>query len=132
MKRKWFLLLAVVGVIAGSGLLIKPPIADAQSLNYQQPQSQLEKNQCADLSAKNADRKLNQVYQQLLKKQGTESATLLVRAQEDWINYRDASCAFSKQQFAGGSAAPMVHSECLARLTKQRTQELEIDLKESN
>lgn len=133
MKRRWILLLAMVGGIAESGLMeIKPAIAGAQNLNCQKAQTQLELNQCADLSAKDADRKLNQVYQQLRKNRGTELDTLLVKAQEDWIKYRDASCAFSRKRVAGGSIAPMVYSNCIERLTKQRTQELESYLKEGN
>lgn len=134
MKRRWILLLAVAGGIAGSGLMesFKPAIAGAQNLNCQKAQTQLELNQCADLSAKDADRKLNQVYQQLRKNRGTELDTLLVEAQKSWLKYRDASCAFSRKGVAGGSIASMVYSNCIARLTKQRTQELEGYLKEDN
>ncbi|XGV97619.1 MAG: lysozyme inhibitor LprI family protein [Leptolyngbya sp. BL-A-14] len=127
MNRKWFLLLAIVG----SGLTeIKLFTASAQTEDCRRAQTQYELNQCAELSAKNADRKLNQVYQQVLKKQTPEMSTLLVKAEEDWIKYRDASCAFSRQQFAGGSAESMAYSFCMARLTEQRTQELEGYLKE--
>jgi uncharacterized protein YecT (DUF1311 family) len=133
MNRKWFLLLAMVGGVAGSGLIdIEPSTASAQDPDCRQAQTQAELNQCAELSAKRADRELNQVYQQVLKKQTPELSSLLVKAEEDWIKYRDASCTFSRQRFAGGSAAPMVHGFCIARLTKQRTEELEGYLKKGN
>ena len=72
MKRRWILLLAVVCEMAGSGLMesFKPAIAGAQNLNCQNARTQLEMNQCAGLRAKAADRKLNQVYQQLLRRKG--------------------------------------------------------------
>ena len=134
MKHRWILLLAVAGEIVGSGLMesFKPGIAGAQNLNCQKAQTQSELNQCADLIARDADQKLNQVYQQLRKNRGTELDTLLVESEKAWIKYRDASCAFSRKRVAGGSIAPMVSSNCIARLTEQRTQELEGYLKEGN
>lgn len=130
MKRRWFALLIVVGEVVGSGLMASfdPSVAVAQKLDCQKALNQQELNQCAALSAREADRKLNQIYQQLRKEQRNQSNTLLINAEEAWIKYRDASCAFSRSQFEGGSIAPLIYSDCIARLTKQRTQELKSHL----
>lgn len=134
MKRLWFVVLTIAGVIGGSGFTasLAPSVAVAQPLNCQKANTQLELNQCADLSAKAADRKLNQVYQQVRAKYRGEQETLLLNAEEAWVKFRDASCAFSRSRFAGGSIAPMVYSNCLTNLTKQQTQELKSYLQEGN
>ncbi len=134
MKRQWFTLSALVGGMVGSTLIVglSPSDAVAQTLNCQKALTQQEMNQCAALSAKDADRRLNQVYQQLRKNRGTQLDAQLVTAEEAWIKYRDASCAYSRSRFEGGSIMPMVYSNCIARLTNQRTQELEGYLKEGN
>ncbi len=134
MKRQWFTNSALAGGMVGITVMIgfSPSDAVAQPLNCQKAQTQLELNQCASLSAGEADRQLNQVYQRLRKNRGTQLDLQLVNAEEAWIKYRDASCAFSRSRFAGGSIAPMVYSNCMARLTKQQIQELEGYLQEGN
>jgi uncharacterized protein YecT (DUF1311 family) len=126
MKRLWFVFLKIAGVIGGLGFTANlTPFAVAQPLNCQKANTQLELNQCAD-------RKLNQVYQQVRAKYRGEQETLLLNAEEAWVKFRDASCAFSRNRFAGGSIAPMVYSNCLTNLTKQQTQELKSYLQEGN
>lgn len=84
--------------------------------------TQAEINQCLGQDAKEADKKLNQTYQQLIKRYDAGSAERqkLVDAQLAWIKYRDATCAFSYTRFAGGSIAPSVYSNCIKRVTEQR------------
>ena len=84
-------------------------------------------------SAEAADRKLNQVYQQVREKsRGTQLDKLLVGAEVGWIEYRDASYKFAASRHEGGLIAPTVYNICLEILTKQRTQELETYLQESS
>ena len=90
------------------------------------PQTQFNLNFCAAQAAKNADQQLNQAYQKAIAKfKGTPQEKQLVDAQLNWIKFRDADCAFSSDRFKGGTIAPMIHSGCIARLTQQRTKELE-------
>ena len=103
----------------------------AQQPICKNPQTQLDLNQCADLRAKAMDKRLNQVYQQVRAKyKDNENENLLINAQLDWIKYRDSACTFSVSRFKGGSIAPLVSSNCVERITKQRTDELGIYLKE--
>ncbi|QSJ15615.1 lysozyme inhibitor LprI family protein [Nostoc sp. UHCC 0702] len=97
----------------------------AQKLNCNNAQTQLEINQCAQLSYKNADQKLNQVYQQLLPKLSRSRKQKLNAAQLAWIKFRDASCEFERSAYEGGSIAPTIYFGCLEKTTKQRTQELQ-------
>ena len=97
----------------------------AQKLDCNNAQTQLEINRCAQLSYQNADKKLNQVYQQLLPKLQRSRKQKLIAAQLAWIKFRDASCEFERSQYEGGSIAPTIYFGCLEKTTIQRTQELQ-------
>jgi uncharacterized protein YecT (DUF1311 family) len=101
----------------------------AQKLNCTNPQTQTEITQCAGLSYQNADKKLNQVYKQLLPKLPKSRQQKLISAQQAWIKFRDSSCEFERSAFEGGSIAPSIYAGCLEGLTKQRTQQLQEYLK---
>lgn len=97
----------------------------AQKPNCNNPQTQSEMNICAGISYQNADKKLNQVYQRLLPKLETSRRQKLVAAQQAWLKFRDASCAFEKSEVEGGTMAPMIYGGCMATLTEQRTKQLQ-------
>lgn len=63
-----------------------------------------------------ADRELNQVYQQIVSR-GTWPE--LRNAQLAWIAFRDANCEFE------GYGSSANNNLCLIRMTEERTQELE-------
>ncbi|MBD2456287.1 lysozyme inhibitor LprI family protein [Nostoc sp. FACHB-87] len=96
----------------------------AQKPNCNDPQTQLEINICSQLSYQNADKKLNQVYKQLLPKLSKTRQQKLIAAQLAWIKFRDASCEFERSAYEGGSIAPAIYAGCLEEATKQRTQQL--------
>lgn len=109
-----------------------PGVQVAQQPNCNNPQTQSEMNACAGIAYRNADRRLNQVYQQLLPKLSGGRRQQLVTAQQAWIRYRDASCNFERSEVEGGSMAPMIQASCLARLTEQRTKDLQQYLQSTN
>ncbi len=82
-------------------------------------------NECNARAAQAADRRLNQVYQELRKTLSSQQWKRLQEAQLAWIRFRDRNCEFSTGRFEGGSIAPTVYSQCLERVTQQRTEELE-------
>lgn len=53
---------------------------------------------------------------------GYAAATLA--SQRAWIAFRDAQCKIESAEAAGGSLQPLVRSQCLARLTGERTTQL--------
>lgn len=53
---------------------------------------------------------------------GYAAATLA--SQRAWLAFRDAQCVIEGGEYAGGSMQPMVRSQCLARLTRERTAQL--------
>ncbi|OPH11436.1 lysozyme inhibitor LprI family protein [Cylindrospermopsis raciborskii] len=129
-----YLILVMTLLLGNSALLIGTGTsAIAQFSDCQKAVTQAQLNQCAAINAKTADQKLNDAYNKVLAiYKGKRQAKLLIAAEEAWIKYRDASCAFSRSRVEGGSIMPMVYLNCLERLTKERTQELEIYQKEGS
>ena len=109
------------------GIVPPQPLAQqvAQQPNCKDPQTQFEINACAGIEYRNADKKLNQVYQQLMPKLSTTRKQKLILAQRAWISFRDANCEFERSQFEGGTMASGTQAGCLAQLTKTRTVQLE-------
>ncbi|MDJ0560233.1 MAG: lysozyme inhibitor LprI family protein [Microcystis sp. M53599_WE4] len=104
----------------------------AQRPNCNNPQTQSEMNICASIAYQNADRKLNQVYRQLLPKLSASRKQKLISAQQAWIKFRDSSCEFERSAYEGGSLAPMIYGFCLADVTEQRTKDLRRYLEDSD
>ena len=106
----------------------------AQEPNCKNPQSQQEMNYCAYQDYGAADRALNKEYQRAIAfaKQidsvlpeylyGAEEA--LRKAQRAWIPFRDAACEAEGFIARGGTMEPLLVSNCLAFLTRQRTEAL--------
>ena len=87
-------------------------------------QSQATMNANAAQELQRADRALNSQYTTTMGRLSPASRTLLRTAQRTWISFRDQQCRFEASGVQGGSAYPMVHSTCLARLTTERTRQL--------
>lgn len=121
-------LLAIVGtisVLAQSGRSVI-----AQQLNCDRPQGDVEVRACIRLRYELADKRLNDVYKQLIAKLNGEEKALLAEAQLGWIKVRDNSCEFEVYRNRGGTGYQGFLNECLERSTKQRTAELEKYFKE--
>jgi uncharacterized protein YecT (DUF1311 family) len=101
-------------------------VENDENLNCEAPQTQLEMNFCTANKAKEADEKLNKVYQELREKvQGTPQENRLVAAQTAWIAFRDADCEYAQRRYDGGSIMPAIYALCVVDLTEKRTQTLE-------
>ena len=116
-------LVAIVGttsVLAQSGRSVM-----AQQINCDRPQGDVEVRTCIRFRYEAADKRLNEVYQQLIGKLSKEEKALLAEAQLGWIKQRDNTCEFEVYRNRGGSGFQGFLNECLERSTKQRTAELE-------
>jgi Uncharacterized protein conserved in bacteria len=121
-------LLATVGttlVLGQSGRSVM-----AQQLNCDRPQGDVEVRACIRLRYELADKRLNDVYKQLIAKLSKEEKALLSEAQLGWIKLRDNTCEFEVYKNRGGTGYQGFLNECLERMTKQRTAELEKYFKE--
>lgn len=121
-------LLAVVGTISVLGQSGRSVMA--QQLNCDRPQGDVEVRACIRLRYELADKRLNDVYKQLIAKLNGEEKALLAEAQLGWIKVRDNSCEFEVYRNRGGTGYQGFLNECLERMTKQRTGELEKYFKE--
>lgn len=85
-------------------------------------------NLCEGDNFKQADAELNVVYAKLLKKISAAGQPKLREAQNSWIKYRDAQCAFETLGTIDGSIHSMVAAQCLADVTEQQTKRLQHQL----
>lgn len=87
-------------------------------------QSQSELNAQASSEYLQADKKLNQVYKQVMNNLSAPEIKAFISSQKAWITYRDLECKFEAIGNEGGSMYSMVFSSCMTDITKKRTQEL--------
>jgi len=97
----------------------------AQQPNCKSPQTTLDMNMCSSQEFQAADKKLNQVYQQLQPKLNRKQKQRLIVAQRSWLKFRDETCDYESGHFEGGSVAPSIYGYCRARVTKERVKDLE-------
>ncbi|QAY87280.1 lysozyme inhibitor LprI family protein [Pseudomonas arsenicoxydans] len=109
-------------LLALTPLLLLTSIAHAADCDNAIDQATM--NQCAAQQNKAADKELNVLYQQITNrlKSTPDSKKLLVGAQRSWVAFRDAECKFSSAGVEGGSAYPLIYSNCVTELTKARVQ----------
>jgi uncharacterized protein YecT (DUF1311 family) len=98
----------------------------AEQINCYQllSRSQGDFRNCIHLRYKAADKRLNDVYKQLIAKLNGEEKALLSESQLEWIKQRDKNCEFEVYQYRGGTGYRAFLDHCLERMTKQRTAEL--------
>lgn len=119
----------VGSLLLGSSLAF-PSIATpgntiAQQLNCNNPGSNVEYKECARRTYEQADRQLNQVYQQLRSKLNSAERKQLTDAELGWIQFRDKNCSFEVYPSRGGTGYGGFLSSCLERMTRERTTDLE-------
>ncbi len=98
-------------LITGAANAQQPNCNDMANLN------QAQMNQCAARFYQDADKKLNQVYQQL----PAATRQQLTNTQLAWIKFRDGNCEFASSAFEGGSIVPTIFYGCMENITEKRT-----------
>ena len=86
--------------------------------------TQMDINQCLTAAYQTADKELNELYSNIMKKQDPADRDHLQAAQRAWIEYRDANCEAAAARYQGGSIQPSIRAECLRRNTRARADEL--------
>lgn len=90
------------------------------------PQTTIEMRADAWSKFQKADQELNQAYASLKGKlEDQHHKDLLIKAQRDWINFRDATAEFEAHFYEGGSIKEQIKANALERLTRARTKELQ-------
>ncbi|MEG4014591.1 MULTISPECIES: lysozyme inhibitor LprI family protein [unclassified Microcoleus] len=118
-------ILATASIFARSGQSVI-----AQQINCDRPQGDVEARTCIRFRYEASDKRLNEVYKQLVAKLSPEERSILAEAQLGWIQLRDKTCEFEVYKNRGGTGYGGFLNECLDRMTKARTAELEQYLKE--
>ncbi|MCP2729878.1 lysozyme inhibitor LprI family protein [Symplocastrum sp. BBK-W-15] len=122
-----------LAVLSAATLLLMPttPAASlpdnelAQQINCRNPTSNVEYKECAYRAYQAADRRLNQVYQQVISTVTGEEKQKLIDTELAWIKFRDLHCEFEVYKNRGGSGYGGFLSECLEQVTNERTAQLE-------
>lgn len=84
---------------------------------------------CAEAAVLRADSAINRDLATLWNRARDSGArTRLVAAHDAWLAYRSATCASEADAFQGGSQAALVRAQCLARVTRERANELATQL----
>jgi uncharacterized protein YecT (DUF1311 family) len=98
------------------------------------PGTQSALNACAFQDFEAATAAYSTAYKTLSQSVGNQQRKLLRQVQTEWIQYRVKACEFEKSGIEGGSAAPMINWQCQARMTRERTAELQrfLDCKEGD
>lgn len=123
--------------VAAFGVLATGSLAqDVSGIDCANAMVQLEMNLCAEQDWMDADADLNDAYKGAMAVMKGYDADLpkaergaeanLRAAQRAWVTFRDAACAAEGYAMHGGSAAPLLIYGCLARLTRQRTEDLQL------
>lgn len=105
-------------VLPALALLLSSGYALADECDNANTQTDL--NACSAAQYQAADKKLNQTWQDVLKRAEPAQRDLLKKAQSAWITLRDADCAFISSSTEGGSVQPMVNNQCLTDKTNER------------
>lgn len=117
--------LATIYISNVTSLSLIPLVRAETQINCVNPTSNVEYKECAHGAYQSADKKLNQVYKPIFSRlTGTEKQHL-INAQSNWIKFRDANCDFEVYQSRRGTGYSGFLSNCLERMTRARTQELQ-------
>ena len=96
-------------------------------------QTQADMNAQAAASYKTADAAMNaqwpRTYAAMKRRDATARdgfgyAAATLASQRAWLTFRDKQCTIEGGEFAGGSLQPMAQAQCLAKVTRARTQQL--------
>ncbi len=113
-------------ILVSSIVLGSVVAAEAQNCDRKQSLTQSEMNDCAHEEFQRSDKKLNDLYEQIMARLAGNGPAkeLLKKAQKTWIGFRDAECEFQTSASVGGSIYPMLNATCAKSLTDARSAQL--------
>jgi len=138
--RRTLVLIALTAATLATGAAHAQPARSALDCDKvsQRGGTQSELNSCQGQEFASADADLNKVYGQLRQHfketSDTEASALLVKAQRAWVGWRDSEgelCAQTQGWSQAGSGYGAVVRKCTTELTRKRTGELRMHLREA-
>ncbi|MBD2042799.1 lysozyme inhibitor LprI family protein [Microcoleus sp. FACHB-672] len=106
-------------------VLSTPSLAAPENIDCSKPTSEVELKYCAGLSYEAADKRLNEIYQQVILTLSPDKKNQLTEIQQTWIKLRDGSCNFETYLYRTSTGYGTALLQCLERLTRRRTASLE-------
>ncbi len=82
-------------------------------------------NGCAYDEYTRQDARLNQAYVMIMRRQSVAGKAKLRTSQRNWIKQRDDKCRAERNEYEGGSIAPLIFHSCMTDDTIRRTLWLE-------
>jgi len=118
-----------LGVFCVSGLMVSGLMMTGELAIAQNPcaaaATQQALNQCATQAQQQADQSLKDFIENYQTRLSSEQVIRLQHTQASWRLFRRFSCEFESSGVAGGSAYPMVFSNCMAAKATARLNELQ-------
>ncbi|GJD54061.1 hypothetical protein OPKNFCMD_6842 [Methylobacterium crusticola] len=110
------------------------PVTSAWAGSCADAPNQMEATSCASEQFATADAELNRLYGVLRTKLDVPGQRNLVAAQRAWITFRDLECNLRTgydpgDPAAGGTIASMLVGECRTELTRQRSRDLQAQIR---
>jgi uncharacterized protein YecT (DUF1311 family) len=124
-KREIPVSLALIAFLSAVLAFKTSSITAQPKINCANPNSNVEYKECAYRAYVASDKKLNQVYKQIISTLAGKEKQHLIDAQLAWIKYRDSNCDFEIYRSLGGTGYGGFLSNCLERMTSTRTKELQ-------
>lgn len=88
-------------------------------------QTQIEMNSEASEYYKVADKKMTNLYKEIMNSLPKVDKQLLLEAQRYWVKFKESHCKTVEHGFKGGSIQPLVYYTCLLELTEERIKQLQ-------
>jgi uncharacterized protein YecT (DUF1311 family) len=125
-------MIAALLLLAAAPAPVDPDATDCDDASAQQ-----ELNICAANAADSTDAEMNAQWKRTVAEMKRRNAEIdrtydkqpghfdtLLAGQRAWLIYRDKQCLLESFEMRGGSAAPMIYSGCLERVTRARLDQL--------
>ena len=108
-----------------SNSLAAPSLQIAQTVQCREDGTMIEMKKCAQDKYVKVDKELNQTYQKLMANlNDNQRKERLISAQRAWIQFRDQSCSYEASEALGGTLEGLLLTNCLTRVTAERTSDL--------
>lgn len=116
------------------GAILLAPSVPVVAASCADPPNQMEADSCAAEQFDKADAELNRLYGALRAKLDANGQSNLVAAERAWITFRDIECNLrtgynTSDLSANGTIASMLVGECRTSLTRQRSKELQVQIR---
>lgn len=108
----------------GGFMLILLARAESSAGECAKAETQREIEACLQDALAKASKEVDDAYNRYLVSLPKEQRSLLKRAQDAWVHYRDANCKASAAVYSGGTMAPAELAGCKLDHTRDRLAEL--------